>query len=201
MGAEDLGGGVWSVPVPIPGNPLGKTLVYVLDGPKGPVLIDAGWAHPDSWKALKSGLGEIGFGMDEVAGVVVTHCHPDHAGLAGRVREASGAWIAMHEEDIRLVELMRESTGDELADWVERAGAPESAREGYDELGRMQMELPALADRPVRDGDLIDLPGRSLRVIWTPGHSPGHICLHLEDRDVLFTGDHVLPEITPHVGL
>jgi glyoxylase-like metal-dependent hydrolase (beta-lactamase superfamily II) len=53
----------------------------------------------------------------------------------------------------------------------------------------------------LRDGDLVDLPGRKLRTVWTPGHTPGHICLHLEDADRLFTGDHVLPNITPHVGL
>jgi glyoxylase-like metal-dependent hydrolase (beta-lactamase superfamily II) len=201
VGAEDLGGGLWSVPVPIPGNPLGKTLVYVLDGPRGPVLIDAGWAHPDSWTALTSGLGEIGFAPGEIAGVVVTHCHPDHAGLAGRIREASGAWIAMHEEDIRLIQRMHEATGDELVNWVERAGATETERADFTNLVRGQMDLPAEPDLALRDGDLIDLPGRNLRVIWTPGHSPGHICLHLEDRGVLFTGDHVLPEITPHVGL
>ncbi|MEV4258841.1 MBL fold metallo-hydrolase, partial [Spirillospora sp. NPDC049652] len=56
-------------------------------------------------------------------------------------------------------------------------------------------------DRELEDGDLVDLPGRRLRAIWTPGHSPGHLCLHLEDAGRIFTGDHVLPRITPHIGL
>ena len=61
--------------------------------------------------------------------------------------------------------------------------------------------MPAQPDRELVDGDLIDLPGRRLRAIHTPGHTPGHLCLHLEDADRLFTGDHLLPGITPHVGI
>jgi len=202
--AIDHGGGLWSVPVPIPGNPLGKTLVYVLESERGPVLIDAGWEHPASWKALKEGLGGIGVGMEDVYGVVVTHMHPDHAGLAGRIRERSGAWVAMHSADAELIQRMREDlanpSGENLGDWLARAGAsPEQQAAIRENDGRP--DPPAAPDRLLEDGDLIDLPGRALRTIWTPGHSPGHICLHLEDRDLLFTGDHVLPEITPHVGL
>ena len=53
----------------------------------------------------------------------------------------------------------------------------------------------------LNDGDDIDLPGRRLRVVWTPGHTPGHICLHDADHDLLLTGDHLLPRITPNIGL
>jgi glyoxylase-like metal-dependent hydrolase (beta-lactamase superfamily II) len=68
---------------------------------------------------------------------------------------------------------------------------------------------PAVPDREIFPGELIPLPGRRLRAIWTPGHTPGHVCLHLEEthpHDLpgtgrLFSGDHLLPEITPHIGL
>ncbi|MFD0775306.1 MBL fold metallo-hydrolase, partial [Streptomonospora algeriensis] len=100
---EDLGEGVWSVPVPIPGNPLGYTLVYVLDSPQGPVLVDAGWNHEASWHALAAGLETAGTSVADVYGVVLTHFHPDHCGLTARVREASGAWIAMHRADADLI--------------------------------------------------------------------------------------------------
>ncbi|TDC98947.1 MBL fold metallo-hydrolase [Nonomuraea deserti] len=199
---QDLGGGVWSVPVPIPGNPLGYTLVYAVESPAGPVLVDAGWNHPEAWEALSGGLAALGMDVASVRGVVVTHFHPDHAGLAGQVREASGAWIAMHEDDAALVRLMIEYAGDAhdafKSDMLRRAGAdPGEAREAMG--GRPAP--PAPPDRELRDGDLVDLPGRRLRAVHTPGHTPGHICLHLEDADRLFTGDHVLPGITPHVGI
>ncbi|MFB4277367.1 MULTISPECIES: MBL fold metallo-hydrolase [unclassified Nonomuraea] len=199
---QDLGGGVWSVPVPIPGNPLGYTLVYAVESPKGHVLVDAGWNHPDAWDALSGGLAALGIDVTTVSGVVVTHFHPDHAGLAGQVREASGGWIAMHENDAALVRLMTEYAAGEhdafQTDMLRRAGAdPGEARQAMG--GRPTP--PALPDRELRDGDLVDLPSRKLRAVHTPGHTPGHICLHLEDADRLFTGDHVLPDITPHIGI
>jgi glyoxylase-like metal-dependent hydrolase (beta-lactamase superfamily II) len=199
---QDVGGGVWSVPVPIPGNPLGYTLVYAVESPKGPVLIDAGWNHPDAWEALSGGLAALGLDVSAVRGVVVTHFHPDHAGLAGQVREVSGAWIAMHEADAALVRMINEyeagAQADMQADMLRRAGADPA--EAAQAVGERPIP-PAQPDRVLRDGDLVDLPGRKLRALHTPGHTPGHICLHLEDADRLFTGDHVLPDITPHVGI
>ncbi|MEV0594066.1 MBL fold metallo-hydrolase [Nonomuraea cavernae] len=199
---QDLGGGVWSVPVPIPGNPLGYTLVYAVESPKGPVLVDAGWNHPDAWEALHGGLGSLGIDVTTVRGVVVTHFHPDHAGLAGQVKETSGAWIAMHEADAALVRLMHGLADGEhrsfQADMLRRAGAGPAE---VDIATAQRPKPPAPPDRELRDGDLVDLPGRKLRAVHTPGHTPGHICLHLEDADRLFTGDHVLPDITPHVGI
>ncbi|WP_233510529.1 MBL fold metallo-hydrolase [Actinomadura craniellae] len=200
---ENLGGGLWSVPVPIPGNPLGYTLVYALESERGPVLVDAGWNHPDAWEALSGGLGAVGLDVTDVYGVVVTHFHPDHAGLAGQVREASGAWVAMHHEDAALIRRIRTEGSKVDEAWMmaemRRAGAgPAELAERF-EHGRMPP--PADPDRELSDGELVDLPGRKLRTVWTPGHTPGHICLHLEDGDRIFTGDHVLPRITPHIAL
>lgn len=191
-----------SVPVPIPGNPLGYTLVYAIDSPAGPVLVDAGWNHHDAWQALRTGLAAVGVDVRNVRGVVVTHFHPDHAGLAGRVREESGAWIAMHEADARLVKLMRGLGESEHRDFqtemMRRAGA--GAHE-MPSVADVRPEPPAQPDLELRDGDLIDVPGRVLRAVHTPGHTPGHLCLHLEDAARLFTGDHILPDITPHIGI
>jgi glyoxylase-like metal-dependent hydrolase (beta-lactamase superfamily II) len=202
--SEDLGGGLWSVPVPIPGNPLGYTLVYALDTRKGPVLIDAGWEHVESWEALSGGLKGLGLDVTDVYGVVVTHHHPDHSGLAGRVREASGAWIAMHAADVEMIRKFHRFHREGDREWefaaLRRAGASE-AEIGEARSWRGRIDPPAIPDRELADGDLADTPGRRVRVIWTPGHSPGHICLYLEDAGRLFTGDHVLPKITPNIGL
>lgn len=202
---QALGGGVWSIPVPIPNSPLASTLVYALESARGPVLVDAGWEHEDAWSALVEGLRAFGMDVADVYGVVVTHHHPDHAGLAGRVREASGAWIAMHREDAAVVRLFR----DVVRRGAHRSWRPDALRlAGADDRDLAaprrrgaRVAPPAEPDRELADGDLVDLPGRRLRAIWTPGHSPGHICLHLEDGDRVFTGDHVLPRITPHIGL
>ncbi|MGW6565044.1 MBL fold metallo-hydrolase [Streptomyces sp. NPDC054975] len=214
------GGGVWSIRVPIPDNPLGHTLVHVLDTDRGPVLIDTGWDDPASWSELSDGLVALGTSVRDVHGIVVTHHHPDHHGLSGQVREASEAWIAMHAADTAVVRRTRESEPgtwlDYLARKLEAVGAPEehtAPLRAARTSGRRASTLPglrsALPDREIVPGELLDLAGRRLRAIWTPGHTPGHVCLHLEEEHParlpghgrLFSGDHLLPGISPHIGL
>jgi glyoxylase-like metal-dependent hydrolase (beta-lactamase superfamily II) len=213
---HDHGGGVRSVEVPIPDNPLGHTLVHVVDTDRGPVLIDTGWDDPASWDTLAEGLAACGTAPGEIHGVVITHHHPDHHGLSGRVREASGAWVAMHAADTAIVRRTRGTRTERwfsyMADKLTAAGAPE------EHVAPLRTALPpralpgfspALPDREIVPGELLGLPGRRLRAIWTPGHTPGHVCLHLEEEHPaqlpgngrLFSGDHLLPEISPHIGL
>ncbi|MFE0642291.1 MBL fold metallo-hydrolase [Streptomyces sp. NPDC058877] len=213
------GGGVWSLRVPIPDNPLGHTLVHVLDTDRGPVLIDTGWDDPDSWSELTSGLDALGLSVQEVHGVLITHHHPDHHGLSGRVREESGAWIAMHAADAAVVRRTREVDPGTWFDYLARklavVGAPEDhiaplrAARASGRMRTMPGLRSALPDREIVPGELLDLAGRRLRAVWTPGHTPGHVCLHLEEEHPsrlpghgrLFSGDHLLPGISPHIGL
>lgn len=206
---EKLGPGLWSIPVPIPDNPLGWTSVYLLESDTGPHLVDAGWDDPRSWDALCAGLEVAGTSVAEVRGVLVTHHHPDHHGLAGKVREASGAWVALHERDAALVRRYRANLLDDPGVVVEvartsleQAGArPDEVEEALATLRDLRVEIPVLPDRELVDGQLADVPGRLVRVLHTPGHTPGHVCLHLEDEDRLLSGDHLLAGITPHVGV
>ncbi|MFI9587414.1 MBL fold metallo-hydrolase [Streptomyces sp. NPDC052236] len=219
------GGGVWSIEVPIPDNPLGHTLVHLLDTDRGPVLIDTGWDDPASWDTLVAGLDSLGVLVSDIHGVVITHHHPDHHGLSGRVREASGAWIAMHAADSAIVRRTRDAEPhrwlDYLTDKLVRAGAPEEhiaplrAARASGWTRPLPGQHAALPDREIVPGELLGLAGRRLRAIWTPGHTPGHVCLHLEEDHPrqrpggagrgrlgrLFSGDHLLPGITPHIGL
>ena len=84
---ENLGAGIWSVPVPMPQSSLRYVLVYLLALDDGVAMIDAGWDTDVAWEALNDGLGQAGFGMGDVKACLVTHIHPDHYGLAGRIRE------------------------------------------------------------------------------------------------------------------
>ena len=100
---EKVRPGLWSIPVPLPNNSLRYVLVYLFETDRGPYLIDAGWNTDDAFGALQSGMEEVGCAMGDVQGVMVTHIHPDHYGLAGRIREASGAWISLHPADAELI--------------------------------------------------------------------------------------------------
>jgi glyoxylase-like metal-dependent hydrolase (beta-lactamase superfamily II) len=193
------------VPVVLPDNPLGFTLVYVFETPSGPVIVDNGWDDPRAWAALQDGLRETGHAVSDVYGVLVTHVHPDHHGLSAKVRAESGAWLAMHPEDAEVVTRWRTSADTwllETAAVLLSAGAPEEALGALPDftgIGARQRDLPALPTRLFADGDVVDVPGWDVRAIWTPGHSPGHTCFLVDG--LLLAGDHVMPKISPHIGL
>lgn len=201
---EDLGSGLWSIPVPIPNNPLRYVLVYALELDDGIAIVDAGWNTEDAWSALTTGLDSIGASMTDVRAALITHIHPDHYGLAGRVKEYSGAQIALHRADAALIPNRYDDPKDLLSTMqtmLKAAGIPDDSIE---ELSMASMAIrqfvsTAEPDVLLDDGDMVDLPGIDLRAIWTPGHSPGHICFYSEKRRILLAGDHVLPRITPIV--
>ena len=204
---EQLEADLWSLPVPIPDNPLRYVSVYAFGTGEGLVLIDAGWGAEESWRALRAGLASIGAGMADVRGVLVTHMHFDHVGLAGRVRQASGAWIAMHPADQavfarpdyrdaeRAVAMEAEFLRDLGASRTEAGAAVGTAAEWE------KFTTIARPDRLLTDGELADVPGWKLRAVHTPGHTPGHLCFVDERSRRLFSGDHVLPRITPNISV
>lgn len=203
---ERVDSGIWSIPVPIPDNPLGYTLVYLLESSRGPVLVDAGWDEPASRTALTEGLVAAGTQLADVYGVLVTHHHFDHYGLVEFVRESSDAWVALHTADADVVRANIRTAGDGgqrrawIAGLLTAAGAPQQAIDTLPE--RFDADrVPVLPDRELVDGQLADVPGWQVRAVHTPGHTPGHTCFHLDQHRRLLSGDHLLPGITPHIAL
>jgi glyoxylase-like metal-dependent hydrolase (beta-lactamase superfamily II) len=201
---EELDGGVWSIPVPIPDNPLRYTLSYAISSSAGLVLVDPGWDSAAGRTALTDGLAQAGATLTGVVGVVATHVHPDHHGLSAHVREASGAWIAMHpaERDTLASPVDAAQRPARVAAWLRNAGMPEDELEQLVPVFGLEPTFKLVEpDLLLDDGDRLPLPDRHIRTLWTPGHTPGHICLIDEDHDALLTGDHLLPYISPHIGV
>lgn len=194
--------GLWSVPVPIPNNPLRYVLTYAIELPDGVALIDTGWPVDGAWDILVAGLAEAGFAMADVRAVLVTHHHPDHAGLAERVRRASGAWVGMHAAEAQAIDQVdAEALVRYLRDWMLGRGAPLAQAQAGTipfDLGELALNRP---DRLIEDGDQPLAPHVPLRAVWTPGHTAGHLCFHDEAAGLLFAGDHVLPRISPNIAL
>ena len=162
---EQLEADLWSLPVPIPGNPLRYVSVYAFGTGEGLVLIDAGWGAEESWRALRAGLESIGAGVGDVRGVLVTHMHFDHVGLAGRVRQASGAWIAMHPADQAVFA---------RPDYRDAGRAVAVEAEFLRGLGASPAEAAALQQVRVRGG-LGDREDPHLAAVLVPGPGPGQV--------------------------
>lgn len=202
---ERLRPGLWSIPVPIPSSSLRYVFVYAFETDAGPYIVDTGWNTDDAFAALSSGLAHIGFEVSDVKGVLVTHIHADHYGLAGRVREASGAWVGLHPADAALIHDRYEEPDDLLANvgnWLRRIGAPEEELAALrDSAMPVRPYVNAVKpDRLVEDGDRPEIPGWDVTAIWTPGHSPGHLCFWEGKNKLFLAGDHVLPRITPNIS-
>jgi len=201
---EEVRPGLHSIPVPIPDSPLRYVLCYALEHREGVVLVDPGWPSDASYDALATGLGSFGRSVAEVSGVLVTHAHHDHYGLACRVRAESGAWIAMHERDVAAQTFADDDHEAALTTrlrWLRRTGAPDEEAVGSTVAAVRQWALPERPDRHLIDGEHIRIGRFDVEAVWTPGHTPGHMTFREHTEAVLLSGDHLLPRITPNISV
>ncbi|MFZ7087704.1 MBL fold metallo-hydrolase [Curtobacterium sp. RRHDQ10] len=204
---EQVRDGVWTMAIPFHAGVPDSTLTYVVEGSDGSLaLIDPGWGVDLTLDLLEDGLRAVGHAIEDVGLVAVTHLHIDHVGAADAVRARSGARVAMHSAEAFAIDHQLEDRArddEDVTGWgVPAALAPElHLRWG---VGRRipSVDVPAVVpDLLVEDGDLLPIPGRTLRALWTPGHTTGHLCFVDEPDGLLFTGDHVLPRINSGLGL
>src|SRR3990172_2794965 len=96
--------GIYKLKVPIPDNPLGFLNSYLIRGDKGCLLVDAGWDTDEAFHALEDQLQALGLGFQDIVTIVLTHVHPDHYGLAGRIKRVSPVKLALHLWEKALIE-------------------------------------------------------------------------------------------------
>ena len=200
---EEVRPGLWSIPVPMPRNPLRYVLSYALALDDGLALIDLGMDTEESWDALVRGVAATGHHITEVRYAAITYLHPDHFGLTPRLRETTGATIAMHAADATaLGHFTPVDTAAEKEAWrvdLTGLGAPPEVVEA-ERLQLVRFPPGESADIVLAHGDRLDLPGWNVEAVWTPGHTPGHLAFVDRDRDLLFSGDHMLPRISPNIS-
>ncbi|HET6826940.1 MAG TPA: MBL fold metallo-hydrolase [Amnibacterium sp.] len=199
---EQLRPGVWSLVLPFSSHYPGATTTYLLEAHGGALcVVDPAWRTEQNRGLLEAGAARAGHRLEDVALVVVTHLHPDHIGMAEELRRLSGASIALHRADQSALETGLPQTH-VPAGWFARWGVPPDRRA---ELVRWWVEerrYPMVhADRVLEDGDRVSVAGGDLVVLHTPGHTSGSICLVHEAEQAVLTGDHVLPDAYPGIGL
>ncbi len=204
-GAFPVAEGIHRIPLPMPNDGLRAVNVYAIDNGDGIALVDTGWDHPEAVAALKAGLAQIGASIADLNTIIVTHFHADHYALAEPLREQSGAPVLFPEDGLAGVRVALEPATERRAN-AERhrhmarhgaGGLEDPFPQAHGEISRFRWAIP---DKTLRDGDVIELADRALRVITVPGHTQGHVTFYDEDARIYWAADHVLPHITPSIG-
>jgi glyoxylase-like metal-dependent hydrolase (beta-lactamase superfamily II) len=190
-----------AVKVPTP-FPVGPITVYLGMAPGEPLtLIDTGPRTPRTRTALDDGLGRLGCAVRDLERIVITHAHADHFGLAAELRAESGAEVATHHWN---VEALADYAGDSqrrtafFAELFRRAAVPPQVLAAMYEATRAVRHFAAAVtvDRTLGEGDFLPLAGHSWRVLHTPGHAAGLICLYEPSGGALLSSDHLLADIS-----
>ena len=203
LNLSEMAAGVFELRLPIPFED-GLVNVFLFTDGDELDLLDCGMNSEESVDAIHSAVKALG--AKSIRRLVVTHIHPDHYGAAGVFAGDGGADLSLHRLEVPLV-TPRYIELDQLVKEVHRYllvnGVPPDEAEVLSNSQRALSQVVSPAEPAVQlDGaETLTMGRRRLRVEWTPGHSPGHICLYDSREKLLFAGDHMLPELSPNIGL
>lgn len=201
---EHIAHGIHRIPLPLPLDDLKSINSYAIESASGLALVDPGWATADTARVLNDAIEQLGYHLTDVTNIIATHSHWDHYTQAVAIRDQVGAKVHLGSEEKhsltgfetldgcypRQVELLRAAGAAKLAEYIEALPFREH------EIG-IPLGDP---DVWVNDGDVIHLDDRILTVHDMPGHTRGHVIIVDRSAGVMFTGDHILPRITPSIG-
>jgi glyoxylase-like metal-dependent hydrolase (beta-lactamase superfamily II) len=195
--------GVFVIHLPLPMRPtiVNVTLLHSRDEW---ALVDTGVHTADSIDTLVAALRQVGCPPQRIRKLISTHHHPDHFGSSKAYKELTGADVYLHplEYEASKHYAPKGRTAEAIHFFLQH-GIPlhrfvkvPSPGEFWDKL-----YAPIAPDRFINDGDVLRVGDLEIEVVTTPGHTPGHCVLYLREQRVMIVGDHLLPKITPHVGI
>ncbi|TSD92957.1 MBL fold metallo-hydrolase [Skermania sp. ID1734] len=203
-GAYLVAPGVYRVPLPLPLDGLTAVNAYVLEGADGLTVIDPGWVGAKSEQAMTDALSKLGYSLDDISTCLATHHHGDHYSQAYTWRAKLGSTLFAGREERHSISSIITDTGEfpNHGPLLTRCGAIDLAkRVASGDVSAAWADVDfGEPDGWLDHGDEIALRDGSLQVVATPGHTRGHIVFHHRATATLFSGDHILPSITPSIG-
>jgi glyoxylase-like metal-dependent hydrolase (beta-lactamase superfamily II) len=156
---------------------------YLIIGQDGVTIIDAGL--PGYWKPLQAELAATGKSLGDVRALILTHGDTDHIGFAAQLYREAGVVARIHEAD---ADRARMKVKKPNSGWGPVKIGPLAGFLWYSAWRGGLRPRPVTELQTIADGDVLDVPG-SPRIIYTPGHTPGSVAVHVPAVDALFLGD------------
>ena len=200
---EEIREGLYRIVVPLPDNPLKEVNSYILTSSARNLVIDTGMNRPECQEVLEAGFAALGIDRERTD-FLATHLHADHQGLiATMMGEGSRAYMgALDTPAFRSGNGNTWSRDGFMGSYARRSGFPEQDLEasmqnhpGFKYSSARTVDYVSLAE-----GDVLEVGDFRLEVLHTPGHTGGHVCLYDRAKALLFSGDHVLGDITPNIA-
>ena len=164
-------------------------------------LFDTGLNTPQAFETLGNDLSGIGFGIEDIQHIYLTHVHSDHCSMAGVLQKRSGAQIHLAQAAFEEYRHFREAgpTIKQLRIYYARQGMSQEqiglVIEEYENIRGIIADFDATDF--LRDKDVREFGNWKIEIISTPGHAAGHVCFFCREMKFLLSGDHVLPYIAP----
>lgn len=192
---------IYLIEMPLQGNPLKSVNAYIVKSREKSLIVDTGLNTPESLHAFKEGIHDLSIDPKRTD-IFLTHCHPDHAELAYTLGNTFSTVAISRQEYLFSLRKTSESYFFQLMKRSKDEGFP------IQEISQFYRPKAGRKKDFLKAGNLRLLDGHSkMRIgsyewtcISTPGHTPGHMCLYLPERQLMMTGDHVLFAISPVIG-
>jgi glyoxylase-like metal-dependent hydrolase (beta-lactamase superfamily II) len=198
---EEIAQNIYRITIQLPNSPLKELNSYFIHGTDHDLLIDTGFRCPECRASMETSLSELGSNSAQ-RDVLITHLHADHSGLAD-VFVGPDRKIYMSNIDLRYnSDLVRGKIDTTCRERFIQEGFPAALLDYIQTLNPAKvMALPQITNQfhGLNDGDMITVGSYHLQVILVPGHTPGNIMLWEENHGIMFSGDHVLFDITPNI--
>lgn len=193
---------IYRIELPLPDNPLKTLNSYLIKGAEKNLLIDTGFNRQECYNVLISALNELNVSLEKID-IFVTHLHADHSGLVPKLIRKNTIVYSSKADGTIINKCNTEEYWHEMESKYYLHGLP-ARNENAKTRTHPGWKFRAKEDISftyVNDGDVLNVGEYSLRLIHTPGHTPGHMCLYDEKKQILFSGDHILGDITPVITI
>jgi glyoxylase-like metal-dependent hydrolase (beta-lactamase superfamily II) len=194
---EEILPDLYRIIIPLPNSPLKDLNSYVIKSDDRNLIIDTGFNRGICFETMEKGLRDLEIDLSKTD-FMLTHMHSDHTGLVSRLA-TDNSKVYFSRIDSKVF--------NENIDW--QAMLDYALHNGFqlEELIKAIESHPGLKYSPKKipeftlldDGSIIQAGNYRLKCLLTPGHTEGHICLYEEEKQILFSGDHILYDITPHI--